>query len=93
MSIFAVFVQNPLLIALIAGMFFGAYLLLRANAGLRSRALLIPATAWLTWAVWEWAIVQFSPEADIRVDLLLIVPLVLVFSVVGIAGLFWKRKG
>lgn len=93
MSVFDVFVQNPLLIALIAGLFFGAYLLLRANAALRSRALLIPATAWLAWAVWEWAIVQFSPQADIRVDLLLIVPLVLVLSVVGSAGLFWKRKG
>ena len=86
------FIQNPALIALIGGLFFVAYLLLRGKPERRSSALLVPATAWLLWALWEWAIVVFSPEADIRVDLLLIIPLVLVASGYGIAALFFKRK-
>lgn len=69
------FIQNPALVALIGGLFFVAYLLLRGNPARRSSALLVPATAWLIWTVWEWAVLVFSPEADIRVDLLLIIPL------------------
>ena len=57
----------------------------------RSGALLVPATAWLLWALWEWVIAVFSPEADIRVDLLLIIPIVLILSGFGIAALFFKR--
>jgi hypothetical protein len=91
MSIFNAFVQNPAWIALIGGLFFVAYLFLRGNPQRRSRALLVPATAWLLWAVWEWAITVFSPEANIRVDLLLIIPVVLIASGFGIAALFFKR--
>ncbi len=92
MSIFEIFVFNPLLIALISGLFFGGYLLVRGNTGLRGRMLLIPATAWLVWAVWEWVVMSFSPEANIRVDLLLIIPVVLLSSLVGIVSLFWKPR-
>ncbi len=86
------FIQNPALIALIGGLFFVAYLLLRGKPERRSSALLVPATAWLLWALWEWAVLVFSPEANIRVDLLLIIPLVLIASGFGIAALFFKRK-
>jgi hypothetical protein len=68
-----------------------AYLLLRNRAwvqGRRINALLIAATAWLGWAVWEWAVTTFSPEADIRVDLLLLVPLVVIASLAGVVLLF-----
>lgn len=92
MSIFNVFVQNPALIALISGIFFGAYLLLRGNTALRSRALLVPATAWLLWAVWELAITLFSPEANIRVDLLLVIPVVLIAAAYDIIMLFVKPR-
>ncbi len=87
------FVQNPPMIALVAGLFFGAYLLARRSARRgRSRWLLWPTVTWAAWALWELAIVLFSPEADIRVDLLLIVPLVLIASVIGILMLFVPRK-
>ncbi len=91
MNLFNLFIQNPAWLALIAGLFFVAYLLLRNNPLRRSRALLVPATAWLLWAVWEWGIVTFSPEANIRVDLLLIIPVVIIASGFGIAALFFRR--
>lgn len=92
MSLFNVFVQNPALIALVAGLFYGAYLLVRSNPGLRSRALLAPAAAWLLWAIWEFVVLVFTPEANIRVDLLLIVPLLLLISLAGIIMLFVRPR-
>ena len=68
MELFSVFVANPALIALISGLFFGAYLLLRNTDWAHNRrvnTLLIPATVWLLWAIWEWAVLTFSPEANI----------------------------
>ncbi len=91
MELFLPFVNNPALIALPAGLFFAAYVLLRNRAwaqGRRINALLVAAIAWLGWAVWEWAVTTFSPEANIRVDLLLLIPLVLIASLVGVVLLF-----
>ena len=53
--------------------------------------LIIPAVAWLLWAAWEWAILTFSPEADIRVDLLIIIPLVMIASAAGLVLPFVPR--
>ena len=39
------------------------------------------ATAWVIYAAWEWLVVTFSPEANIRVDLMLICPVVLILSI------------
>ena len=58
---------------------------------MRPRALLWVALAWVLWAAWEFAVVCFSPEADMRVDLLLIIPAVLIASVVGFILVFWPR--
>ena len=78
-------VQNPLAIAVIAGIFFVAYLVVhRALGHAQAGWLLLPGTAWALWALWELNIVLYSPEADIRVDLLLIAPLLLVLSVISI---------
>jgi len=33
-----------------------------------------PAIAWLAYAGWEWLVLQRSPEADLRVELLVIWP-------------------
>ena len=87
-------VGNPVLILLIGVPFFAAYVLVgkRGSERLRAKALLIPAIAWTLWAVWEFFVTRFSPEANIRVDLLLIVPIVLILSVVGIVGVFWPKR-
>ena len=42
----------------------------------RANALWIPALAWLAYAGWEWLVLVMSPDANIRVDLLLIWPVV-----------------
>lgn len=92
-SFASLFVQNPAAIAAVAGLFFGAYLLAhRSSRRGRSGWLLLPAVVWALWALWELNIVLFSPEADIRVDLLLIVPLVLAASVIGGVMLFVPRR-
>ena len=37
--------------------------------------LLVPALAWQVYAAWEWLVLVKTPEANIRVDLLIIWPL------------------
>lgn len=94
MDIVAQLIADPGLLLLIGLLFTGAYLLLRNRAGdnLRPRALLWPGMAWTLWAIWEMLIARFSPEANIRVDLLLIIPVVIGVSIYGIVRLFWVRK-
>lgn len=71
-------VQQPLHILATAGV----YLLFWAALGWgpsgevrQVDALLAPAAGWLAYAAWEWLVLMKTPEADIRVDLLLIWPL------------------
>ena len=52
--------------------------------GLRNWALLIPTVAWGVAAVWDWSVATFSSEANIRVDLLCLIPLLLIATVAGI---------
>src|SRR5262249_53331221 len=92
---FAVFVQHPERSALVAVLFLALWLLLRSGCGRgttrRVQALLIPAVAWGLYAVWEWALTHWSPEANIRVDLLVIIPLLLLATMIGIVMAL--RKG
>lgn len=90
MDIISQLSTNPVVMLLIGLLFFAAYLLIKGRAGstLRPQALLWPGVAWTLWAIWEFAIARFSPEANIRVDFLLIVPLVLIVSVVGLVRFF-----
>jgi len=85
---FAVFVWHPERSALVAVLFLVLWLLVRSRRGRsttrRAQALLIPAVAWGLYAVWEWALTHWSPEADIRVDLLVIIPLLLLATIIGI---------
>lgn len=80
----SLFVQKPLNILVVAAVFALTYLVLRFT-GLgedkRPAALLVPAIGWLLYAAWEWLVVWKTPEANIRVDLLLIWPVLLVISV------------
>lgn len=77
------FIHQPLNILLVAGLFFAGYLALRytdLGEGRDARALLVPTIAWALYAAWEWAIMTFSPEANIRIDLLLIWLVLLLLS-------------
>lgn len=65
-------VQQPLNIFLVAAAFMLAWVFWRP----RNKALHIPALAWLAYALWETLVLIQTPEANIRVDLLLIWPLV-----------------
>lgn len=40
----------------------------------------------------EWGIQTFSPEANIRVDLLLIIPIILILTSYGIVYLFRSKS-
>ena len=83
----ALFVGKPLSILLVAGALLAVHLALRSSefgAARHPRALLIAAAAWGLYAAWEWLVQSRTPEADIRVDLLLIWPLLALLSAWGI---------
>ncbi|GMU73676.1 MAG: hypothetical protein IT519_00995 [Burkholderiales bacterium] len=40
----------------------------------------VPALLWLAYAAWEWLVGAVTPEANIRVDLLLIWPLIAIVT-------------
>lgn len=77
-------VHKPLNILLVAALFLIGFLIMRFSAvgeGKHAWALLVPTIAWALYAVWEWFIVVKSPEANIRVDLLIIWPVLLILSI------------
>jgi hypothetical protein len=90
---FAVFVQHPERSALVAVLFLALWLLVRSRRSTtrRTQALLIPAVAWGLYAVWEWALTHWSPEANIRVALLVIIPLLLLATIIGIVMALRER--
>ena len=80
----SLFVQKPLHILAVAAAFAVVYLILRFTGlgeGRQPAALLVPTTAWALYAAWEWLVVWRTPEANIRVDLMLIWPVLLILSI------------
>ena len=80
----SLFVGRPQVIAVVAGLFLLAYYVMRLRGTDTSghpRFLLMVALAWGFYAAWEAAVLFFTPEANIRVDLLLIWPLLGLFSI------------
>lgn len=79
----SIFVGNPLHILGVAATFLLGYLALEI-AGHRTRRhrrpSLIACIAWGLYAAWEWLVLSKTPEANIRVDLLVIWPVMAVFS-------------
>jgi hypothetical protein len=69
---------------IIAALFVGFCLVLRIT-GLgelrRPGLLLVPAALWGVFAAWEWLVMTRTPEANIRVDLMLILPVILASSI------------
>ena len=79
----SLFVQKPLSALLVAAAFLAGHLALRMTAlgaGRHPRWLLVAAIAWGLYAAWEWLIRVRTPEANIRVDLLLIWPVLALLS-------------
>lgn len=76
-SLAALFVGKPLHILLVAAVAMGAYLWARQHASAhphRLRASLICSIGWALYAAWQWLVQSRTPEANIRVDLLVIWP-------------------
>jgi hypothetical protein len=67
------FVQHPLRVAGLAVAYLVIWGIVRATGNPRN-ALLVPAFFCLAFAAWEGLVTARSPEANIRVDLLLIWP-------------------
>ena len=79
----SLFVEKPQNILAVAFAFLAGYLALRLTAlGItrHRRPLLIASTAWGLYAVWEWLVQVKTPEANIRVDLLVIWPVLAIIS-------------
>ena len=77
-------VGKPLTILAVAGLFAAAFILARGSRVGKVRrpgSLLVPAGAWATYAAWESLVLVRTPEANIRVDLLVIWPVLLIISV------------
>ncbi len=77
-------VHKPLNILLVAALFFVGFLVMRFTGygeGKRATALLVPTIGWALYAVWEWFIMIKDPNANIRVDLLVIWPVLLILSI------------
>ena len=83
----SLFVGKPLNIIVVATVFLVGYLALRfktQSAGRRHWLLLVAAVAWVLYAVWEFLVNVRTPEANIRVDLLVIWPALAILSALAI---------
>lgn len=78
MTIVAVLIAHPW-VALVAAALLG-WLWARS----RSRVALVAAFLWLTYAGWEYAIRRLNPDADIRVDLLVVYPALIVMTLAAL---------
>lgn len=76
------FVHHPLRILALAALYLAIWGLLRQarSPARRADALLVPAVFCVVFAGWEWWVTTATPEANIRVDLLLAWPILLVLT-------------
>jgi hypothetical protein len=94
-DVLAWFVHQPLRLAALAVPFILTWLVLRRGSGsraVRSRAALYPAGFFLAFAAWEWLVMWRSPEADIRVDLLVIWPVAVIIAIRALLRIFAGRS-
>jgi hypothetical protein len=76
------FVHEPMRILALAALYLAIWGALRlSRLGRRADPLLLPCAFCLAFAGWEWLVLIRTPEANIRVDLLLIWPALLLMSV------------
>ena len=79
----SLFVGKPLNILALAVLFFAGHLALRFTApgiSRHLRSMLIASAAWGLYAAWEWMVQIKTPEANIRVDLLMMWPVLAIIS-------------
>ena len=79
----SLFVGKPLPILAVAVVFLAGHLVLQLTAlgaGRHPRWLLVAAIAWALYAAWEWLVLVRTPEANIRVDLMVIWPVLALLS-------------
>jgi hypothetical protein len=89
----SVFVNQPLHVLLLAMVYLVGWLALRlagVPAGRKPSALLVPAVFAFLYAGWEWLVTTRTPEADIRVDLLVIWPVLFILTVWAVVRVFRK---
>lgn len=87
------FVGKPLHITIVAVAFLFGHLMLRFSrkgAAHQTKALLAPAVCWGLYAAWELVVQIRTPEANIRVDLMLIWPFLLIVTVLSLLRVFRK---
>jgi hypothetical protein len=86
-------VAKPLSIFGIACVFFIAYLIVRNFSHRRSAKYLgLTAILWLLYACWEFWVQFKTPDANIRVDLFIIWPVIFCLSLSSIILLFFKAE-
>lgn len=76
-------VQQPLHILAVALIYLLVWAALRFGLPANPRpanALWVPTVGWLAYAGWEWLVLAKTPEANIRVDLLVIWPLLVILT-------------
>lgn len=92
-TLISFFLGHPLRIASVAVVFFAAawavHRFLASGPSVRTWPLLVTGGLWAATAAWEFAVYALSPEANIRVDLLLICPVLLIASIAAIVMQVW----
>jgi len=86
-----IFVGKPLNIAMVAGLWLVGYVIMHRIAPGRhsqSRWMLLSASLWGLYAAWEWLVLTNTPDANIRVDPLLIWPILAALSVWSVYRIF-----
>jgi hypothetical protein len=88
------FITHPERIAAVATALFVIFGVLRWAKGRWLWPLLWAAVLWTVFAIWEWLILVQTPEANIRADLLLIYPILLIVTLWGLwAGFRRSSRG
>lgn len=77
------FVAKPANILIVVIVFGAGYFIMRFTSlgtGRHPRALMVAALAWGAYAAWEWLVITKTPDADLRVDLFIIWPVLAMLS-------------
>lgn len=86
-------VAKPLSIFGIACIFFIGYLIVRNFSHQHSAKYLgLTSILWLLYACWEFWVQFKTPQADIRIDLLIIWPVIFMLTFVSTLLLFFKSE-
>ena len=80
----SLFVGKPQNILAVAAVFLLLFVILRlysAGTSQHNYSALIASIAWGLYAIWEWLVLVTTPEANIRIDLLALWPVLGILSV------------